>query len=131
MPEKTRTTFDLICELEIEAAHYSTVALAVGFEHKTLFVFSGADDNLTKLSDMINEGGKPIGFLMFQLDGERHATSITCRPLEECVAEPWGARLLGRLDPQHGESSRSLDQFDRGLATRDSEWVRWRVSGFC
>lgn len=41
LEKQPRTTIDLIRELEIEAAHYSTVALAVGFDHTTLFVFSG------------------------------------------------------------------------------------------
>lgn len=106
MPEKqSRTTVDLIRELEIEAAH-STVALAVGFEHTTLFVFSGADDNLTKLNYMVSEGGEPIGFLMFHLGEERKVTSIARRPLEEYAAEPWAQDYLedlvhgmvGRLD---------------------------------
>lgn len=46
---------------------------------------------------MVSAGGEPIGFVMFDLDGERQFTSISCRPLEEHAAEPWVQEYLEAL----------------------------------
>jgi hypothetical protein len=67
---RRRTSVDLVNELEAEAAHYTKVALAVGFENTTLFIFGGADDNLTTLNAMMLDGGEPVGFLAYHSDGE-------------------------------------------------------------
>ena len=91
-----RTTADLICELDAEASLCTKVALAVGFEHTTLFVFSGIDDNLKKLNEMIRNGGEPIGFIAYRCDGNGQLT-IACRPLEEYADEPWAQQYLEGL----------------------------------
>jgi hypothetical protein len=67
MSQQPRTSVDLINELETEGSHYTKVALAVGFENTTRFIFSGADDNLPKLNAMMLEGGEPVGFLVCAL----------------------------------------------------------------
>jgi hypothetical protein len=94
---KQRTTADLISELEAEAALCTSVMLAVGFEHTTLFLFSGEDNKLEKLNDMINVGGEPIGLLMLHSDAERQVTYVACRRLEEYAAEPWAQDYLEGL----------------------------------
>lgn len=99
-----RTTSDLISELEAEAALCTSVALAVGFEHTTCFIFSGEDNMLEKLNDMINLGGEPIGLVMFHSDEECHVTRVACRPLEEYSGEPWAQDYLKGL--VHGMASR-------------------------
>ncbi len=93
---QARTTVDLIRELEAEAAHYTAVVLAVGFEHTTLFIFSGVEDNLKKLGEMILEGGEPVGFLAYNADGDGRLT-FKCRTLEEYADEPWAEEYLEHL----------------------------------
>ena len=97
MSEQRKTTLDLIRELEGEAADCSTVALAIGFENTTLFIFSGEQDKLKKLNGMINEGGETIGFLKCHSNEEGQVTSIACCPLEEYAAEPWAQDYLEHL----------------------------------
>lgn len=92
----TRTTLDLIRELETEAALCTGVALAVSFEHTTLFVFSGADDALRRLNEMIHQGGEPIGFVAYDSDRKGHLT-VACRPLEEYADDPCAMEYLEGL----------------------------------
>lgn len=94
--QQPRSTADLIRELEAEAEFCTTVALAVGFENTTLFVFSGANDNLKTLNDMVLAGGEPIGLLRYHSHEDGHVT-IACRTLEEYAVEPWAQDYLESL----------------------------------
>jgi hypothetical protein len=46
-----RSTVDLIKELEHEAGNFTEVALAIGFESTTIFVFSGDPNRQRSLDD--------------------------------------------------------------------------------
>ena len=94
---KQRTTADVIKELEAEAALCRSVALAVGFEHTTLFIFFDEDNKLEKLNEMIEMGGEPVGLLMSHSDKEGHVTSIAGRPLDEYAEEPWAQDYVEAL----------------------------------
>jgi hypothetical protein len=70
----SRTTKDLVKELRSEADYGSLVALAVGFEHETKFIFSSRSeaDALNKLNEFVKAGGEPIGLLK----AEQHSKGV-------------------------------------------------------
>jgi hypothetical protein len=96
-----RTTADLIEELESEAQNFTMIALAVGFEKETKFVFGTDAGKLEKLNRLIERGGKPIGYLG-QLVLEPGRTMIKTRPLEEYAAVEWVRRYLEALVASFG-----------------------------
>jgi hypothetical protein len=73
-----RRASDLIRELQEEAAsgRFIAVALAVGFEDLTEFIFSADPNALEKLNDSIRQGGIPHGLLGVRPDGEIAARSL-------------------------------------------------------
>ena len=83
-----RSTLDLIRELESEAAKFTALALIVGFEEHSEYVWNAdgtAEQKLQKLNEMIGRGGKPVGFVGYvhqQEQGERkfymRTTSTSC-----------------------------------------------------
>jgi len=62
-----RKSKDIILELKngSDSGQFSSLVLVVGFTHKTDFIFgtTSASEALTKLNDLMLEGGKPIGFV--------------------------------------------------------------------
>ena len=70
-----RTTAEVIAELETEAERFTHVALAVGFENTTLFIMSGEDRKISKLNQMIEQGGEPIGLCRASTDPLRRVTN--------------------------------------------------------
>ena len=94
--QQPRSTVDLINELEAEAKSCATVGLAVGFEHRTLFIFSGGANNLENLNAMVNDGGQPVGFIRYDSDGKGHI-AIAYRLLQECADDPWMKKYLEGL----------------------------------
>jgi hypothetical protein len=91
----SRTTVDLIDELDIEAANFTKAALVVGFEHTTLYVFSTDENRLSRLDELIRNGGEPIG--LFGIDLSHGLLSIHCRTLDEYADTSWAERYLDAL----------------------------------
>ena len=104
-----RKTSDLVNEMRIEAKNAWLVAIAVGFENETKFVFSSGTHPLEDLNQFIKIGGAPIGLLRFEK--ENTAIQGSYRPFEEYVNEPWVAGYLaGLLENTDGIISESQYQ---------------------
>ena len=98
----SRSTMDLIAELELEAAehNFSMLGVAVGFEERTEFVFSCDDDRLEKLNELVRNGGEPIGLVGFRESDLSGTAAFYCRPLAECANEEWvGGYLEALIEP--------------------------------
>ena len=96
-----RKTSDLVQEMKTEAKTAFLVAIAVGFETETKFVFSSGSRPLEDLNRLVQSGGSPIGLLRF----EKEDSSVQgfYRPFEEYVNEPWVQEYLGGLLENTGE----------------------------
>lgn len=82
-----RTTRDLIRELCTEAARQESAALVVAVGHHTDLVYFADPDPLTRLNQLLQSGGRPIGILAYHtVAGE---TQWSVHPLQECAGEPW------------------------------------------
>jgi hypothetical protein len=90
-----RKTADLIQEMKEAAKKAWLVAIAVGFEHETKFVFSSGSRPLEDMNTLVKMGGAPIGLLQF----EKETTSVqgSYRPFEEYEHEPWVKNYLAGL----------------------------------
>ena len=83
--------------MQDEARTAWLVAIAVGFESDTKFVFSSARFPLEELNALIREGGSPIGLLRF--DNEVSGIQGSYRPFAEYADQPWvNGYLAGLLD---------------------------------
>ena len=82
-----RKTSDLIEEMTEEAQTAWLVAIAVGFETETKFVFSSSHHPLEDLNKLVKNGGSPIGLLRFEK--EKTTVQGLFRPFEEYEKEPW------------------------------------------
>jgi hypothetical protein len=75
MSYMTRTTSDLINELDSavtdqEASSGMTqTALVVGFNLECKMIFQNESNRLEKLNTMVQDGGKPLGFIKFVKTG--------------------------------------------------------------
>jgi hypothetical protein len=96
-----RKTADLIQEMKEEAKKAWLVAIAVGFETETKFVFSSGSRPLEDLNTLIKMGGSPIGLLRF--DKENSSVQGSYRPFDEYVHEPWVQNYLSGLLENTGE----------------------------
>jgi hypothetical protein len=90
-----RSTIDLIRELEQEAGNFTEVALAVGFESTTIFVFSSDHNRQQKLDDAVVQGGEPIGFIGY--DFHNKLLSVQTRAVDEHADEEWVGGYLNAL----------------------------------
>ena len=90
-----RKTSDLVQEMRTEAKNAYLVAIAVGFENDTKFVFSSSAHPLEDLNKLVQSGGAPIGLLRF----EKENTTVQgpYRPFEEYGNEPWVTGYLSGL----------------------------------
>lgn len=90
-----RKTSDLVQEMRAEAKNAWMVAIAVGFENETKFVFSSSTHPLEDLNNLVKSGGAPIGLLRF----EKENTTVqgSYRPFEEYGNEPWVISYLSGL----------------------------------
>lgn len=90
-----RKTSDLVNEMRIEAKNAWLVAIAVGFEKETKFVFSSSTHPLEDLDTLVKTGGAPIGLLRF----EKENTSVqgSYRPFGEYENEVWVTDYLSGL----------------------------------
>ena len=92
-----RKTSDLVDEMLTEAKNAWLVAIAVGFEGETKFVFSRQKHPLEALNQLVQNGGSPVGLLRF--DKENSNIQGSFRPFEEYAREEWaGKYLAGLLD---------------------------------
>jgi len=90
-----RKTLDLIQEMTEEAKTAWLVAIAVGFEKETKFVFSSSQHPLEDLNKLVKTGGSPIGLLRFEK--EKTTVQGLFRPFEEYENEPWVKDYLNGL----------------------------------
>jgi hypothetical protein len=96
-----RKTADLISEMRDEAKKTWMVAIAVGFENETKFVFSSAKHPLEELNNLVHRGGAPVGLLGFDKKGSSIQGSY--RPFEEYEQEKWALEYLAGLLKNTGE----------------------------
>ncbi|MDD1684086.1 MAG: hypothetical protein LUO98_09670 [Methanoregula sp.] len=96
-----RKTSDLINEMLKEAKKAWLVAIAVGFEQETRFVFSTGRQPLAELNQLVQKGGSPIGLLRF--DKEDSQIQGSFRPFEEYENEEWAKKYLAGLLDNTGE----------------------------
>lgn len=90
-----RNTADLVNEMQVEARSAWLVAIAVGFEHETEFVFSSTQYPLEKLNNLVKKGGSPIGLLRF--DKETTGLQGSYRPFPEYENETWAKEYLAGI----------------------------------
>lgn len=90
-----RKTSDLVEEMLTEAKNTWLVAIAVGFEKETKFVFSSRRHPLEELNQLVQKGGSPIGLLRF--DKENSTIQGSYRPFEEYEKEEWVKNYLAGL----------------------------------
>lgn len=96
-----RKTSDLVNEMQKEAKTAFLVAIAVGFEKETQFVFSSQKQPLAALNLLVQKGGSPIGLLRF--DKENSQIQGSYRPFEEYANEEWIKKYLAGLLDNTGE----------------------------
>jgi len=96
-----RKTSDLVNEMLTEAKKAWLVAIAVGFENETKFVFSSQRHPLEELNQLVQKGGSPIGLLRF--DKETSAIQGSYRPFEEYENEAWVKDYLAGLLANAGD----------------------------
>jgi hypothetical protein len=102
LPEREmRKTSDLVEEMLAEAKNAWLVAIAVGFENETKFVFSSRRHPLEELDQLIQKGGSPIGLLRF--DKENSTIQGSYRPFEEYENEEWAKKYLAGLLDNAGD----------------------------
>lgn len=90
-----RKTSDLVNEMLQEAKGAWLVAIAVGFETETKFVFSSQKQPLAELNQLVQKGGSPVGLLRFEKENSQVQGSY--RPFEEYANEEWAKKYLAGL----------------------------------
>lgn len=90
-----RKTSDLVNEMFDEAKGARVVAIVIGFENDTQFVFSTTPRPLEKLNALINSGGSPVGLLRFDREGTTLQGSY--RPFLEYESVTWANEYLAGL----------------------------------
>ena len=96
-----RKTADLVQEMQEEAKTAWLVAIAVGFENETKFVFSSSKQPLEDLNKSVKTGGSPVGLLRFEK--ENNTVQGSYRPFEEYANEAWVTTYLAGLLENTGE----------------------------
>jgi hypothetical protein len=96
-----RKTSDLVNEMLEEAKTTWLVAIVVGFETETKFVFSSRKQPLAELNQLVQNGGSPIGLLRFEK--ENALVQGSYRPFEEYQNEEWAKTYLAGLLDNTGE----------------------------
>ena len=88
-----RKTTDLIQETKEEAKKAWLVAIAVGFDNETKFVFSSGSRPLEDLNILVKRGGAPIGLLRFEK--ENSSVQGSYRPFGNMKTNPGFRLILG------------------------------------
>jgi hypothetical protein len=96
-----RKTSDLTDEMRAEAKNAWLVAIVVGFEKETKFVFSSRRHPLEELDQLVRDGGFPVGLLKF--DKENSVIQGSYRPFAEYENEDWVKNYLAGLLDRAGE----------------------------
>jgi hypothetical protein len=96
-----RETSDLVNEMLTVAKEAWLVAIAVGFEDETKFVFSLGKQPLKELNQLVEKGGYPIGLLRF--DKENSKIQGSYRPFREYENEEWVKKYLAGLLDNAGD----------------------------
>jgi hypothetical protein len=96
-----RKTSDLVSELRAEAKNAWLVAIAVGFDVETKFVFSSSRHPLEELNNLVSRGGAPVGLLRF--DKVKTTVQGSYCPFEEYANEAWAQEYLAGLLKNTGE----------------------------
>jgi hypothetical protein len=90
-----RKTSDLVDEMRTVAKTAWLVAIAVGFETETQFVFSSRRHPVEELDQLVRKGGAPLGLLRF--DKENSTVQGSYRPFAEYENEEWVKQYLAGL----------------------------------
>ena len=93
---EARTTASLIDELKAEAPKFDVLALAVGFEKETKFVFANDPDALKQLNEHVENGGYPMGYIG-TVKTMKNRLEVRTRPLEEHAGDAFVPEYLHRL----------------------------------
>jgi hypothetical protein len=96
-----RKTSELVNDMLKVAKNAYVVAIAVGFENDTKFVFSSQKQPLQELNRLIQKGGSPIGMLRFEKENLQIQGSFL--PFEEYADEEWAKNYLAGLLDNTGE----------------------------
>lgn len=86
---------EIIEDLDAAAEKFTYVALAVGFEHTTSFIWPHDPNRAKTLAEAIAQGGQAIGFIAFQKTPG--LVTVCCRTLDEYTGVEWAGRYLERL----------------------------------
>jgi len=108
-----RKTSDLAEEMLKEAKTTWLVAIAVGFETETQFVFSSRKYPLDELNMLVQKGGAPLGLLRFEK--EKATIQGSYRPFGEYENEDWVKQYLAGLLENTGEIIELSRQETHGL----------------
>jgi hypothetical protein len=90
-----RTNPELIRELEEEAANFDLVALAVGLDELTEFVFNNDEEKTEKLAGISMQGGLPIGLNGTKTEG--CTLRVRYHVFNEFKDDPWAEEYLNSL----------------------------------
>jgi|GEM_PF-501459 hypothetical protein len=90
-----RNTSDLVNEMLAEAKTAWLLAIVVGFEKDTKFVFSTSKQPLEELNRLVQDGGSPVGLLKFEKTGDTITGKY--RPFEEYENIQWAGEYLAGL----------------------------------
>jgi hypothetical protein len=96
-----RKTSDLVEEMLKEAKKAWLVAIVVGFETETKFIFSSSGHPVEDLNTLVKKGGAPVGLLKFEKEDTTAQGSF--RPFEEYSGEQWATTYLAGLLENTGE----------------------------
>ena len=99
-----RKTSDLVNEMLKEAKGAWLVAIVVGFENETQFVFSSQKQPLGELNRLVQKGGSPIGLLRFDKEGTADTGIIP--PLRGIRKRGMGKKIPYRPSGQYGRDYR-------------------------
>ena len=91
----TRTTSELIEELNRESKKFDYLTLVVGFEKRTGYVVASDKDGLAKLNELVEAGGKPIGLI--GATRNNNIVTIRAKAFEEYEGQEWVKGYLGEL----------------------------------
>ena len=102
----TRTPSDIIEEFEVlideDLTHEKDMmALVVGFETETRFIFNHEPDKLDNLTTMVESGGNPIGYI--RVERSTGEMSVESKPLIEYADELQVKEYLDDLCQETGK----------------------------